>query len=123
MPVPGVGHLLIGIAAALLAISVLVPPLMQSLGRTRIRSHPVQGPDAVRPAGNDPQYRKLFDQFAALGFEPAGTEVQLGWFLNPWIDLAYAVGIVSVLHRFLRDVVVMPQVRKNILASHSDPRR
>jgi hypothetical protein len=84
MPVPGVGHLLIGIAAALLAISVLVPPLMQSLGRTRIRSRPVQGPDAVRPAGNDPQYRKLFDQFAALGFEPAGTEVQLGWFLNPW---------------------------------------
>jgi hypothetical protein len=81
MSSPGV-QVLVGVVAALLAINVLVPPLMMSLRRVRLRSVPFADPELARPTENDPTYRKLYDQLVALGFEPAGLEHEVGWFLS-----------------------------------------
>jgi hypothetical protein len=81
---PGAAQVLVGIVAVVLAINVLVPPVMTSLRRVRLRSVPFADPERARPTENDPTYRKLYDQFVALGFEPAGLEHEVGWFLSVW---------------------------------------
>jgi hypothetical protein len=81
---PSATQVLVGIVAVLLAVSVLVPALMTSLRLVRLRSVPFPDPELARPTESDPTYRKLYDQFVALGFEPAGREYEVGWFLSAW---------------------------------------
>lgn len=70
-------------AAIVGGLYVLIPPLMFALGLTRVRIEAHLRPDEAQPLGDDPDYAKRYQEFAALGFTPVGTTVEHVWFLNP----------------------------------------
>ena len=65
------------------AIWVLVPAVMFGLGFTRFHIEVTDEPAGAEPTEDDPDYRRRFHQFAELGFRPAGTTVEICWFMNP----------------------------------------
>ncbi len=67
-------------AAALVAVWIVGPLLLMALGLTRVGFRIVGGPEALEPAGDDPQYAYLFEQLRDLGFEPLGARQEIGWF-------------------------------------------
>ena len=72
------------IAAAVAGgLYVLIPPLMFALGLTRVRVEVQLRPEEAHPLGDDPDYAKRYQEFAALGFMPVGTTVEHVWFMNP----------------------------------------
>ena len=80
---PGaVSDVVLYVAAVAATIWVLVPAVAFSLGWMRLRATVVRDRAAVEPKGDDPDYELRYRQFAALGFEPAGTSRETCWFIN-----------------------------------------
>lgn len=100
-------------AAVLALVWVLTPAIAFGLGLLRVRVKAWPDPAAAEPTADDPDYRRLFEQFVALGFRPAGRSTEVCWFINPvewrwesfggirWMTAADSKTLISF-HRIVR---------------------
>ena len=74
---------ILGVAAALGLLWMLVPLLMVTIGWRPVRVVVLEDPLSVQPGSGDPSYRLRFTQLVAAGFTPLGTTTETCWFNTP----------------------------------------
>ena len=71
------------VVAAIASVAILGPAAAFALFGARLSKEILADPKLVEPPANDENYRRRFEQFAALGFLPLGTSIDRCWFMNP----------------------------------------
>jgi hypothetical protein len=65
--------------AAVATVWAFVPPIVTALGLYRSYGTAVEDPQAVEPAGDDPEYEQKYHELLALGFAPVGVLTEHFW--------------------------------------------